>query len=64
MAPGGDDKTWVAPFAVAWIEIVKKVTGRKCRRVAPFAGAWIEIIYNKNVRRYEKSLPLRERGLK
>ena len=33
----------VAPFAGAWIEIVREYTGGAVRAVAPFAGAWIEI---------------------
>ena len=33
----------VAPFAGAWIEIVKLYTQTLPPPVAPFAGAWIEI---------------------
>ena len=33
----------VAPFAGAWIEIERKSKGDKEGCVAPFAGAWIEI---------------------
>ena len=33
----------VAPFAGAWIEILKEKILYLCIIVAPFAGAWIEI---------------------
>ena len=33
----------VAPFAGAWIEIVREGEQPFDREVAPFAGAWIEI---------------------
>ena len=37
----------VAPFAGAWIEMIKKPKGQFIYIVAPFAGAWIEILaYN------------------
>ena len=34
----------VAPFAGAWIEIVRQVYEFEIPNVAPFTGAWIEII--------------------
>ena len=36
----------VAPFAGAWIEIIRCLGKRNKKNVAPFAGAWIEIISN------------------
>ena len=33
----------VAPFAGAWIEILKLKVPKNVLEVAPFAGAWIEI---------------------
>ena len=55
----------VAPFAGAWIEIVKFKNDFTADSVAPFAGAWIEIADHPDQRRSVKpSLPLRERGLK
>ncbi len=33
----------VAPYAGAWIEIIKLNKFEKKRGVAPYAGAWIEI---------------------
>ena len=33
----------VAPFAGAWIEILRQEDVRPLTDVAPFAGAWIEI---------------------
>ena len=38
----GEDNI-VAPFAGAWIEIMKNQPPIKAIKVAPFAGAWIEI---------------------
>ena len=37
------DKIQVAPFAGAWIEIIRFVSLPASSTVAPFAGAWIEI---------------------
>ena len=34
----------VAPFAGAWIEIMKDLKDALRSVVAPFAGAWIEIV--------------------
>ena len=34
---------FVAPFAGAWIEIIKGLYSGHSEHVAPFAGAWIEI---------------------
>ena len=35
----------VAPFAGAWIEMLKNIRNNSFLAVAPFAGAWIEITY-------------------
>ena len=34
----------VAPFAGAWIEILRQYNPLPLETVAPFAGAWIEIL--------------------
>ena len=39
------DAVAVAPFAGAWIEMVKETFKEDFETVAPFAGAWIEICY-------------------
>ena len=36
-------KNDVAPFAGAWIEIIRLLSQTLSKQVAPFAGAWIEI---------------------
>ena len=36
----------VAPFAGAWIEIIRLEDEMSVMEVAPFAGAWIEIKCN------------------
>ena len=36
----------VAPFAGAWIEILRLRIVVVCLMVAPFAGAWIEILFS------------------
>ena len=54
----------VAPFAGAWIEILKYPKNVHQCRVAPFAGAWIEIPTMDNITKIIESLPSRERGLK
>ena len=33
----------VAPYAGAWIEIIRMLPTNRCPPVAPYAGAWIEI---------------------
>ena len=54
----------VAPLAGAWIEIAGIPHPADYRFVAPLAGAWIEI--DTMQRRFvsNRSLPLRELGLK
>ena len=43
LSPPTNQRTEVAPFAGAWIEIVQGAQPVYEKRVAPFAGAWIEI---------------------
>ena len=38
------DAVAVAPFAGAWIEMVKETFKEDFETVAPFAGAWIEMV--------------------
>ena len=54
----------VAPFAGAWIEILKRSNLCGLFSVAPFAGAWIEITADWEAIGANMSLPSRERGLK
>ena len=55
----------VAPFAGAWIEILKDLNQSLNEGlVAPFAGAWIEIYSSRVLTNTHLSLPSRERGLK
>ena len=55
----------VAPFAGAWIEIIKRIVDEQPTVVAPFAGAWIEIGLDRaEIAEKLQSLPSRERGLK
>ena len=54
----------VAPFAGAWIEILRHCQSHSVYPVAPFAGAWIEIGSRKGLHFSVWSLPSRERGLK
>ena len=54
----------VAPYAGAWIEIVKDVERMAPKLVAPYAGAWIEIFIPFLLHPCQQSLPTRERGLK
>ena len=55
----------VAPYAGAWIEIVKQGYVTADTPVAPYAGAWIEIsITASSSARFKTSHPTRVRGLK
>ena len=54
----------VAPFAGAWIEIVKYHSSSTPLNVAPFAGAWIEILVEEVRKMKIMSHPSRVRGLK
>ena len=54
----------VAPYAGAWIEIVKNCALNLGGVVAPYAGAWIEIDSTTSLSETAASLPTRERGLK
>ena len=55
----------VAPFAGAWIEILRNDMPFQRCLVAPFAGAWIEISLDRLSQGFgSMSLPSRERGLK
>ena len=54
----------VAPFAGAWIEILRYFHSAKKLVVAPFAGAWIEINILSYFSIFARSHPSRVRGLK
>ena len=54
----------VAPFAGAWIEILKPSPFAIVSAVAPFAGAWIEICIFTLFTPFTPSLRSPERGLK
>ena len=54
----------VTPLAGVWIEIVCAGKQFSVENVTPLAGVWIEISYNNIWDKYNKSLPLRECGLK
>ena len=54
----------VAPSAGAWIEIFRTAPCAYQSIVAPSAGAWIEIDNMELINHNQRSLPLRERGLK
>ena len=58
------EKTPVAPFTGAWIEMIGQSFPFYRRTVAPFTGAWIEMVENERLIVGYESLPLRERGLK
>ena len=67
MQMGKADKirTFVAPFAGAWIEMPSLTRPSGIAWVAPFAGAWIEIAARMAICWTQTgSLPSRERGLK
>ena len=54
----------VAPHAGAWIETIILILYRPLPSVAPHAGAWIETVNTPNMVAPQRSLPMRERGLK
>ena len=54
----------VAPLAGAWVEIANTPPFSVRQHVAPLAGAWVEMIIRRTMSMSERSLPLRERGLK
>ena len=47
-----------------WIEIISRIFFVSSFFVTPFAGVWIEIVKRGNKQMKERSLPLRECGLK